>query len=267
MSTKRTNSGALDDMENGMPYRTTSPSLESGPGIPPKTTSPSSSETRFKVTVWRLVNTAGIMGFGIYKSGNTTLTSSDWWIFAVWGTIAYWATLVEFEAPTLAPWLFTRDYSRLTRFVLAECVTVLSIAFTPFLSLFWALDAHGKPADRQVSIYMWVVYIAFAPFAPFKLWDHINDSRVIKWIRARSFPQQVDEQPTAGAWDLKAVFQWTKWVAALLNTVQIGFNIYSFTRGSGPAPTPTFLWLVTIGVSVGMPVVVCITYLAVRGCC
>ncbi|KAF8181966.1 hypothetical protein K438DRAFT_1767694 [Mycena galopus ATCC 62051] len=120
---------------------------------------------------------------------------------------AYWATLVELEAPTLAPWLFIRDYSRPTS-------------------------------------------IASALFAPSQLWDHINGSRVIKWIRARAFPQQVDEQPAAGAWDLRAVFQWTKWVAALLNAGQIDFNIYSFTRGSGPAPTLTFLSLVTIGVSV-----------------
>ncbi|KAF8201891.1 hypothetical protein K438DRAFT_1758159 [Mycena galopus ATCC 62051] len=88
---------------------------------------------------------------------------------------AYWATLVELEVPTLAPWFFIRDHFRPTRLVLAECNILWLIACTPFLSLLWA----GKPADRQVSIYAWVLYIAFALFVPSLLWTHINNSRVI----------------------------------------------------------------------------------------
>ncbi|KAJ7121575.1 hypothetical protein C8R44DRAFT_876964 [Mycena epipterygia] len=81
-----------------------------------------SSKNRFvsravvKITAWRILNTVVLLTLGIYKAVTTYLgqapaSTLDWIIGVVWALISYWASLVEQENPTIAPWFFDEDLS------------------------------------------------------------------------------------------------------------------------------------------------------------
>ncbi|KAJ7463385.1 hypothetical protein B0H11DRAFT_2052750 [Mycena galericulata] len=228
-----------------------------------RSTSPVTSQSsgaRLKVTVWRLLNTVLMMGFGIYKSYYTTLGSptSDWIISIGWAVIAYWGMYVEGEAPTLAPWFFIRDFSRPTWFVLAEASTMASIVGAPVFACLWVFPNRDKPADRAVTTFLWILSVASALYAPIQFWDQMRNSRIITWIRRRWMPRQFNDS------DLAGMFILSKWVAGLGNVGQIVYNLYHFTRSSNPAPSFMFLWLLTTGISFAFPLVICGVYLAVH---
>ncbi|KAJ7219801.1 hypothetical protein B0H12DRAFT_1152519 [Mycena haematopus] len=249
MTARRTHSTALERMES---TRSTSPvPLDSEP-----------SGARLKVTVWRLLNTTVIMGFGIYKSYHTTLGSptSDWIICVGWAVIAYWGTYVEMEAPTLASWLFIPDFSRPTRFFLEEAFTLASILGFPVLVYMWAFPNGDKPADRAVPTYVWIICVANALFAPSQFWDRAGHSQIFIWIRRRWMPRQFNDlDPTS---ELAGVFTLSTSVAGLVSGGQIVYNLYRFTRGSDPPPSLALLWLLTTGISIVFPLAICGLHLA-----
>ncbi|KAF8167030.1 hypothetical protein K438DRAFT_1774772 [Mycena galopus ATCC 62051] len=161
----------------------------------PRPTSPGPLEpsgARPKVTLWRLLNTAAIIGFGIYQTYPETLSF----------------------ASALPP-------------------------------------SGGKPADRHITASLWVIAIAIALFAPNLLCSHMANSRIIAWIRGKLQSGGANRAQTPA---IVAVF--ATCAAGLLNAGQIAFHLYSFTRGSGPPQSFALVWLITMGISILVPMAV-----------
>ncbi|KAJ6508204.1 hypothetical protein C8R45DRAFT_1207939 [Mycena sanguinolenta] len=223
---------------------------------------PPANGVRLNVTAWRLLNTTLLVGFGIYKSCYPTLGVPDWIICIGWAVIAYWGTYVEAEAPTLAPWLFIQDLSKVTGLVLAEVVTIAWFIFTPASPYLWAFPSFAtKKADRAVSPWLWFICVANGLLIPLQFWDRVSESRIITWARRRWLPRQFhpDER-----WDLAGVFRSGKFIAALANVTQAVYDLYRFMRGSDLAPSVIHGWLITSSISLVIPMAVCGIYIAVR---
>ncbi|KAF7368116.1 hypothetical protein MSAN_00877800 [Mycena sanguinolenta] len=246
MTAKRTDSTTLEGMETA---RSTSPV----PSAPP------ANGTRPKVTAWRLLNTTLLVGFGIYKSCHSTLgvSTSDWIICIGWAIVAYWGTYMESEAPAVAPWFFIRDIFQPTRLVVAEAITSAWFIWGLRLPYLWTLST--KEADRTVPTYLWIVCVSNALFTPVQFWDRVSDSRIITWGCRRWMQFHPAERP-----ELTDVFLLCKLIAGLANATQVAYDLYHFTRGSDPAPSVTYTWLITTSISLFVPAAICGMYLAVR---
>ncbi|KAF7368122.1 hypothetical protein MSAN_00878500 [Mycena sanguinolenta] len=250
MTAKRTDSAALEGMETA---RSTSPV----PSAPP------ANGTRPKVTAWRLLNTTLLVGFGIYKSHHSTLgvSTSDWIICIGWAVVAYWGTYMESEAPTVAPWLFVRDILLPTWLVVVEAITIAWFIWGVRLPYVWAFPANE--ADRTVPTYFWIACVANALFTPFQFWLRVSESIIITWGRTRWMQFRLDERS-----DLTTTFMLGKLIAGLaigtLVAPQPAYDVYHFTRGSDPAPSVTYAWLITASISLFVPTAICGMYLVVR---
>ncbi|KAJ7253249.1 hypothetical protein C8J57DRAFT_630883 [Mycena rebaudengoi] len=71
--------------------------------------------SRVRITPWRLLNTVVLLALGISKSililrGKTgTSNDLDWIMGIAWVLVGYWVSLVEQEAPSIAPSFFACD--------------------------------------------------------------------------------------------------------------------------------------------------------------
>ncbi|KAJ7327583.1 hypothetical protein DFH08DRAFT_816424 [Mycena albidolilacea] len=92
----------------------------------PSASAPVAPRPCVKITAWRILNTSVLFVLGTYKAVATYLgetavpTNLDWMIGVVWALMcahtavieAYLVSIVEQEAPSIAPWFFTTDWSR-----------------------------------------------------------------------------------------------------------------------------------------------------------
>ncbi|KAJ7327604.1 hypothetical protein DFH08DRAFT_1026731 [Mycena albidolilacea] len=93
---------------------------------------------RVKITAWRILNTSVLLVLGTYKAVATYLgetaapTNLDWMIGVVWALVSYWVSIVEQEAPSIAPWFFMTDWSRRVR-SRTECQRGQSLTILPVI--------------------------------------------------------------------------------------------------------------------------------------
>ncbi|KAJ7350720.1 hypothetical protein DFH08DRAFT_115860 [Mycena albidolilacea] len=110
----RANTLPLDQMEQGQEQNMR----------PSEERDSASQERRVAITAWRLLNTIAILAVGSYKAATMNmvqtpgLTRVDWIVAAIWGLCAYWGGVIEQQVPTIAPWLFLRDFSGVVWFIL-----------------------------------------------------------------------------------------------------------------------------------------------------
>ncbi|KAJ7856207.1 hypothetical protein B0H14DRAFT_2578934 [Mycena olivaceomarginata] len=102
---------------------------------------------RVKMTPWRIINTSVLLSLGSYKAvsvylGQTSAPNSlDWTIGVLWAVISYWVSILEQEAPTLCPFLFTYDLTDTIGSGLAAFLTIViasllvGFLWTPFMRL------------------------------------------------------------------------------------------------------------------------------------
>ncbi|KAJ6495095.1 hypothetical protein C8R45DRAFT_1212031 [Mycena sanguinolenta] len=227
------------------------------PGSPPP-----ASGVHLKVTAWRLLNTTLLMGFGVYKYYRPTLgdPTSDWIICIGWAVIAYWGTYVEAEAPTLAPWLFIRDIYQPTRLVLAEVHTIAWFIWAPVSANMWAMPFNLKNAHQTADTYQLWLYYFLALVAPFQFWTRVGDSVIITWMHRRWMPPQFN--PSDGKFSF--VFLLSQFIAGFVDVGQLVYHLHRFTRGSDPAPSVTYLSILTMSISLVLPLAICGGYLALR---
>ncbi|KAJ7687550.1 hypothetical protein B0H14DRAFT_3533974 [Mycena olivaceomarginata] len=109
----RANTLPLDQMEQGQ-EQNIRPSERAGQRLL------RSFRRRVAITAWRLLNTIAILAVGSYKAATMNmvqltpgLTRVDWIVAAIWGL---W--FVVPGVPTIAPWLFLRDFSGVVWFIL-----------------------------------------------------------------------------------------------------------------------------------------------------
>ncbi|KAJ3549923.1 hypothetical protein NMY22_g700 [Coprinellus aureogranulatus] len=100
----------------------------------------SKTKPRFKITLWRMVNTAFVLAFVTWKyvsakSGEPTANDLDLAVGLGWALIAYWFGIIESECPTFAPWFF-QDFpgeflmvASLAVFAILYILAILSIGF------------------------------------------------------------------------------------------------------------------------------------------
>ncbi|KAF8210800.1 hypothetical protein K438DRAFT_1752569 [Mycena galopus ATCC 62051] len=94
---------------------------------------------RVKLSAWRILNSSVLLILGTYKAVATylgqTLAPSDldWTIGLVWALISYWLSILEQEAPSVAPWFFTTDLSGPVRFGAAGSLVLLCVG------VYWAV--------------------------------------------------------------------------------------------------------------------------------
>ncbi|KAF7368564.1 hypothetical protein MVEN_00179700 [Mycena venus] len=125
---------------------------------PPVVPSP---RPRVKITAWRILNTSVLLILGTYKAVSTYLgqtmapTDLDWTIGVVWALISYWVSILEQEAPSVAPWFFTTDLSRLVRFGVAGFFILL------FVGIYWAV-IYGMMAFLFSHPCHWTVLLAIS---------------------------------------------------------------------------------------------------------
>ncbi|KAF7361520.1 hypothetical protein MSAN_01185600 [Mycena sanguinolenta] len=91
---------------------------------------------KIKVTVWRLLNTILVLGFGVYKAvaayrgQQTASTTLDWILGVLWVITAYWISfLEEAELGPWGRWFFTQDHS-------GAVLRILTYSLVVSLSLF-----------------------------------------------------------------------------------------------------------------------------------
>ncbi|KAJ6555425.1 hypothetical protein DFH09DRAFT_1365762 [Mycena vulgaris] len=167
--TRRTDTLPLDQMEQGQGVD--EQALTGGPRL---------HEPRLKVTAWRILNTTAVLALGTYKALSTyrgqssALTTFEWISSTFWVLIAYWGSLVEQEAPTIAPWLFTHDLSPIVGFVLAEIYNLYAISLIPFMGRGFL---GGNPEEHPTQV--WLVMLALSLFVPPMLWMRIVDSGLV----------------------------------------------------------------------------------------
>ncbi|KAJ7768999.1 hypothetical protein B0H16DRAFT_1452922 [Mycena metata] len=98
---------------------------------------------RVKLTAWRILNTSVLVILGTYKAvsaylGQTVAPSDlDWAIGVLWALISYWLSIVEQEAPSVAPWFFIVDLSRPMR--LWAAVSILAVAGGMYWSVIYGI--------------------------------------------------------------------------------------------------------------------------------
>ncbi|KAJ7631506.1 hypothetical protein B0H17DRAFT_539158 [Mycena rosella] len=122
---------------------------------------------RVKITPWRLLNTAVLLILGTTKAVSTLLgeTSApnnlDWTIGVVWALISYWVSLVEQEAPTVAPWFFTADLSRVVRVGFTGLCSIVGVAI--YWSVIYGVMAFtfDRPSHPPIHRGVWVGIVGF----------------------------------------------------------------------------------------------------------
>ncbi|KAJ7706692.1 hypothetical protein B0H17DRAFT_1125542 [Mycena rosella] len=128
---------------------------------------PPAASPRVRITPWRLLNTAVLLILGTTKAVSTLLgqTSApnnlDWTIGVVWALISYWVSIVEQEAPTVAPWFFTADLSRIVCVGFTGLFTVMGVAI--YWSVIYGLMAFtfGRSSYSTVHHGAWVGIVGF----------------------------------------------------------------------------------------------------------
>ncbi|KAJ7817602.1 hypothetical protein B0H14DRAFT_3148203 [Mycena olivaceomarginata] len=77
--------------------------------------------THVKITAWRLLNIAALLGLGIFKAVSTddgqsaAANTSDWILGIIVAFISYVGGFFEQDNPEVAPWLFKNDLSWVPR--------------------------------------------------------------------------------------------------------------------------------------------------------
>ncbi|KAJ7742647.1 hypothetical protein B0H16DRAFT_1464086 [Mycena metata] len=140
---------------------------------------------RVKLTAWRILNTSVLVILGTYKAvsaylGQTVAPSDlDWAIGVLWALISYWLSIVEQEAPSVAPWFFIVDLSRPMR--LWAAVSILAVAGGMYWSVIYGIMVFmfAHPINWSMLRFVSVGLIGFLD--PPAFWigstDPINDLR------------------------------------------------------------------------------------------
>ncbi|KAJ3508837.1 hypothetical protein NMY22_g16488 [Coprinellus aureogranulatus] len=125
----------------------------------------SKTKPRFKITLWRMLNTAFVLAFVTWKyvsakSGEPTANDLDLAVGLGWALIAYWFGIIESECPTFAPWFF-QDFpgeflmvASLAVFAILYILAILAIGFKLMTLVLNLLDrSHlGPVAGSAVMV-------------------------------------------------------------------------------------------------------------------
>ncbi|KAJ7453231.1 hypothetical protein FB451DRAFT_1565769 [Mycena latifolia] len=171
---------------------------------------PAPQHPRIKITPWRILNTTVLLILGTTKAlstflGQTTAPNNlDWTTGVLWALISYWVSVVEQEAPELAPWFFTTDLSRFVRlgffgFFVALVIVIFWSAIYGLMALTIGRRIH-PPMLHGISVgIMGLVVLLLLVFATFRLARFVP--RLRKFCSKLRVPRFYD-----------GLFSWSDWI-------------------------------------------------------
>ncbi|KAJ7261119.1 hypothetical protein C8J57DRAFT_1514349 [Mycena rebaudengoi] len=218
-----TTTGRTSEREGRVPTRRPTTQLEEGHDSvsspqPPHGDSDGSDDTNLvhrppavraphvKITLWRLLNTTGLLVLSICKSilifrGETLAPDHlDWSIGILWAFVAYWGSLIEQEAPSLAPWLFEDDLTVQVRGGFELVLFWLGFSAMTSLLLAWCMFLRQKKDTHSGLVTFAFVMTAMIPILPFFLLGPWQPTLPLPaWIVLQFFQTiQLDDQRLHG---------------------------------------------------------------------